>query len=57
MEAHHIKPKAKFPNEAYDDNNGVALCQKCHKEYHNKYGGSENQATFLKWAMDKQRGY
>lgn len=32
VQAHHIKPKRKFPQLKFDVNNGVALCDPCHKK-------------------------
>jgi hypothetical protein len=34
MEAHHIVPKAKFPQYAYDLDNGQTLCKECHRSVH-----------------------
>lgn len=31
IEAHHIKPKSKFPTIAFLPANGITLCKKCHK--------------------------
>lgn len=30
LEAHHIKPKADYPQLATDPTNGVSLCRRCH---------------------------
>lgn len=38
MHAHHIKPKSKFPELAFDIENGICLCWECHKLVH--YGDS-----------------
>ena len=32
MQAHHIKPKHLYPELAYDLNNGIQLCRRCHME-------------------------
>jgi hypothetical protein len=38
LEAHHILPKAKFPQHALDLKNGRTMCNYCHKMIH-KQGG------------------
>ena len=38
LEAHHIMPKAKFPQYALDLKNGRTMCQYCHTMVH-KQGG------------------
>lgn len=44
LEAHHIRPKAIFPEKAYDLGNGIALCWRCHRHVvHATWG---NWATF-----------
>lgn len=46
LEVHHINPLAQYPKMATDDGNGIALCQKCHRKYHEEYKGNENAYTF-----------
>jgi len=36
IEAHHIKVYSKFPKLKFDKNNGITLCNKCHKKMHKK---------------------
>lgn len=34
VRAHHIRPKRDFPKLSLDLNNGITLCNKCHKKLH-----------------------
>ena len=36
LNAHHIKPWAKYQDMRYSVNNGVTLCERCHKEEHGR---------------------
>ena len=50
MEAHHIKPKSLFPDLALDEDNGVCICQSCHKKYNNKFlPKDQNLASFIRF--------
>ena len=35
---HHLKSFARFPELRFDVDNGVTMCQSCHKEFHRMYG-------------------
>ena len=36
LEVHHLKMVSVYPELAFDVNNGIALCYKCHKKEHSK---------------------
>lgn len=36
IQAHHVKPWALYPALRYEVNNGITLCNDCHKEIHKK---------------------
>lgn len=38
IHAHHIYPKNQFPQMAENPANGIALCSKCHRDFHQLYG-------------------
>ena len=39
-EAHHMNHATYFPEERFDDDNGVCLCKKCHMNFHCNYKNS-----------------
>lgn len=38
LEAHHLNNFKDYVDERYDSNNGVTLCQECHRKFHSMYG-------------------
>ena len=50
LAAHHLDGWDKHPNQRFDVNNGITLCQKCHKDFHLLYGNRRNtKIQFEKW--------
>ena len=48
LNAHHIKNWKDNTNLRYDINNGITLCDKCHTDFHSKYGKKNNTEQQLK---------
>lgn len=56
LEVHHILPLSKYKELASDEHNMIALCQKCHRKYHEVYKDCEGADTFSKWLSDNKIG-
>lgn len=42
LRVHHINNFSQFVCLRFEKNNGIVFCEDCHKEFHNKYGKSNN---------------
>ena len=42
LHSHHLNGWNKFKEQRYDLENGVCLCESCHKEFHKLYGKGDN---------------
>lgn len=48
--AHHLDGFDKFEEKRYDVNNGITLCEQCHKNFHHIYGyGNNTKEQFLEF--------
>lgn len=48
--AHHLNSWDEHEDERYDVDNGVVLCQKCHIDFHKKYGyGKNNLSQYIQY--------
>lgn len=48
LNAHHILNHSEHKDLRLDINNGITLCVECHKEFHKKYGWTNNNEKQLK---------
>lgn len=46
---HHIVPKQHNSEFTYDPNNGIVLCDECHKEWHKLYDNGSGLNQFIRW--------
>ena len=54
--AHHIKPKEQFPDLAFDVNNGVTLCRKCHHKIHIEECSPNPSLSIGPWTLQDHIG-
>lgn len=51
--SHHLNAWNKFKEQRYDIENGVCLCEQCHKEFHKKYGrGNNTKQQYIEFKND-----
>ena len=54
LNAHHIYSYSKYKDLRTDINNGITLCEDCHKEFHKEYGyGDNTKEQFEEWMKNK----
>lgn len=50
LRTHHLNGFDSFIEERTDINNGITLCEDCHKKFHNIYGyGNNTKEQYLEW--------
>jgi len=58
LNVHHINNFADFPEVRFAIDNGIIFCQKCHKEFHKRYGKRNNTSKqLLEYKTDTYDGY
>lgn len=51
LNAHHLNSFNWDVNNRYNKENGITLCEKCHKDFHKKYGmGNNSKSQFIEYA-------
>ena len=54
LNAHHLNGWNAFPEQRFDLDNGVTLCNDCHKDFHSQYGyGDNTREQFDEYAVSK----
>lgn len=51
LNAHHIYNYSEYPNLRTDLNNGITLCESCHKEFHKKFGYTGNNKKQIQYFL------
>lgn len=50
LEPHHVVKVKPYDNAYASVDNGVILCKRCHRKYHEMYNGDINAASLLEFA-------
>ena len=56
LEPHHIIQVKPYDKLYSNTKNGIILCKKCHRKYHEEYGSNINPGTLLKFGLDNFKG-
>ena len=57
LRSHHLNGWDKFKEQRYDLDNGVCLCERCHKEFHKIYGyGNNTKEQYIEFKEIKLKG-
>ena len=54
LNAHHLNSYNLYPEQAFDIDNGITLCQKCHKAYHHKFGFINTKEQYERYKKEKE---
>lgn len=49
LHVHHIEDFANNPDIRVSINNGITLCENCHKDFHHQYGIRSNRECVMKF--------
>ena len=57
MNSHHLDGYDWCKERRIDINNGVCLCENCHKEFHKIYGyGNNTKEQYIEFKENKNKG-
>lgn len=54
---HHIESYGSTPSKRYDVDNGITLCEPCHKKFHSEYGWGNNTTEQFSSFMNKHKNH